>query len=237
MTQPKVAIILVKYNQPELEAATIRHVLDTVTYPNYTLVAHQNERGVGLAAVWNRLIAAQDAQIILLLNTDTVPTHGAIDTMIHTLIDNVTPAVVPSSNRVHLSQVSTDHMWAPSEDPKPDTIAKFAATLREKYRPEIAVELPTASAMCVAFPKRIWDDLGGFDEDFQFYGEDTEFFYRAAKMFGPVLWVQGAYVHHYGQQSFAKAAADGEVDYPAMRAEAQALWEKKKAEIDGTVQG
>jgi GT2 family glycosyltransferase len=229
---PKVAIILIKYNQPELEAATIRHVLDTVTYQNYTLVAHQNERGVGLATIWNRLIAAQDAEIILLLNTDTVPTRGAIDLMLEYLLDSGVAAVVPSSNKVHLSQVRTDHWWAPDTEPHLDTIAKFAAALRAD---DGETQLPTASAMCVAFRKDTWENAGRFDEEFFLYGEDTEFFYRVAKTQGVILWVHAAYVHHYGQQSMKAAIAAGELDYQKQRAESQSLWERKKAEIDDTV--
>lgn len=232
---PKVAIILVKYNQPELEAATIRHVLDTVDYPNWTLVAHQNERGVGLAKTWNRLIASQDAEIIVLLNTDTVPTHGWFEHML-AAIQQGYPAAVPSSNRVHMSQIATDHAWAPDVTPKLETIAKFARALHDAPGGASYTELSTASAMCAMFPKAVWESVGGFDEEFQFYGEDTEFFYRVARRVDPIAWVRGAYVHHYGSQSFAKAADNGELDYSKLRAEANELWLRKKAAIDNEVQ-
>ena len=88
--------------------------------------------------------------------------------------------------------------------------------------------LPTLSAVCVVFPKALWEQIGGFDEDFFLYGEDTEFFYRMAeKTERQLIWYHGVYVHHYKGQSVTKAIADGELDYLAIRAKADKLCAEK----------
>ena len=232
MSNPKVEIILVKYNQPELEAATIHHVLETAEYPNYSLRAHQAERGQPLSKTWNKLIGQSDAELICLLNTDTIPTPGWLRRLVEEMERTGAYAAVPSSNRVHLSQIEV-----PFEDYESNVphIQQFALELADEQGEAIA-SLGTASAMCVLFTKDVWETLGGFDEDFEFYGEDTHFFYRVTQeLKGAIVWVKGVYVHHLGSQSFIKAANAGELDYHKTRQKAGALWMKKKAEVDERV--
>jgi GT2 family glycosyltransferase len=222
-SSPKVEIILVKYNQPELEANTINSVLQSTRYSNYTLTAYQNKPGRGLAECWNNIIAASDADYICLLNTDTVVTFGWLTGLMNVFneVSNV-GAVVPSSNKVFLSQIPIPFHDSTQEW---DEIQAFADNLRKDGR---CISLPTLSAMCVLFPKKLWRDLGGFDEDFQLYGEDTEFFYRLKKKTGKELvWYRGVYVHHYKAQSVAKAIAEGELDIDAVRKKADKLCAEK----------
>jgi hypothetical protein len=229
---PKVEIILVKYNQPAMEADTIRHVLRTAGYENYSLRAHQARKGEALSKTWNRLIDQSDAQLICLLNTDTIPTEGWLKRMVRLWESSPASVVVPSSNRVHMSQVEV-----PFEDWETDVdrIQEFADELEDEVG-DHANSLPTCSAMCVLFSKVVWEMLGGFDEEFEFYGEDTHFFYRVtAELNRQILWARGIYVHHLGSQSFIKAANDGELDYYGLRKKAGALWMRKKAEVDDRV--
>lgn len=228
---PKVAVILVKYNRPDMEEATIRTVMETAQHPNYTLIAHQNDRGIGLAECWNNLIRGAysgGAEYICLLNTDTVPTPGWLLNLTGVLnTDPTIDAVVPSSNRVHLSEIKVPFPDSETDRPR---INAFAAGFTDfELR-----DLPAASAMCVVFRVDAWLLLGGFDEDFFLYGEDTDFFYRLAKnpLTGRVVWHTGVYVHHYGQQSMVKAEEDGEIEYVALRREAEQRWKTKKEQID-----
>ncbi len=230
--EPKVEIILVKYNQPAMEADVIRQVLATAEYTNYSLRAYQAPKGQALSKTWNQLIGQSDAELIVLLNTDTIPTQGWLRRLVEEHERTGAYAIVPSSNRVHLSQIEV-----PFEDWHNDLdhIQTFADELADEQGDNIS-SLPTASAMCVLFTKAVWELLGGFDEDFTFYGEDTHFFYRVThEMGGSIVWVKGVYVHHLGSQSFIKAANEGELDYHKLRQKAGALWQKKKAEVDERV--
>jgi GT2 family glycosyltransferase len=220
---PKVEIIIVKYNQPEYEANTIASVLHNTNYSNYTLTAYQNPPGIGLAECWNRLIENSDAEYICLLNSDVVVPDMWLTALMN--VFNTVPnigAIVPSSNKVFLSQIDipfshTSRDW--------DEIQAFADT---QVRDGRCISLPTLSAMCVIFPKKLWADIGKFDEDFYLYGEDTEFFYRLGQKTGKHLaWYRGVYVHHYKAQSVAKAVEAGELDFAAIRRKADELCAKK----------
>jgi len=232
----KVEIILVKYNQPHLERDVIRRILDTTNHSDYNLTAYQNEPGTGLATVWNYLIGRSDAEYICLLNTDTVPCTPWLEALTD-ILDNEpsVAAVVPSSNRVHLSQIETP--WMNTFAPYPSEIQEFADKLARDVGPRFE-DLVTLSAMCVVFRRSVWEAAEGFDQEFFLYGEDTEFFYRIRKMgLGRLVWHKGVYVHHYGQQSMQAAVRNGELDYFVLRARANKLWERKKSEIDAKYPG
>jgi GT2 family glycosyltransferase len=131
-------------------------------------------------------------------------------------------AVVPSSNVVYLSEIKIPF---PTETINFKVINAFAAKQIHDGRCEA---LPTLSAVCVVFPKALWEQIGGFDEDFFLYGEDSEFFYRMAeKTERQLIWYHGVYIHHYKGQSVSKAIADGELDHSAVCAEADRLCAEK----------
>ena len=204
-SNPSVEIILVKYNQPEIEANTVKAVLAHTEYEPYHLTVYQNKKGEALSKCWNKLIARSDADYICLLNTDTVPARGWLTTLMRTR-NGEFGAVVPSSNSAHLSQIDVpfdrlETNW--------DVINGFASTLKEDKKYFI---LDTASAMCVVFPRWVWKKVTGFDERFFLYCEDTEFFNKIHNYPLPLYWNTGAYVHHYKGQSIAKSHKDGELD-------------------------
>ena len=225
---PKVDVIVVKYNQPNFEATTIERVALNTHYPNYTLTAYQNEPGVALSICWNWLIGDSDADYICLLNSDTVVTPGWLTGLMSVFdaVGNV-GAVVPSSNKVFLSEIPIPF---PTETTDFQVINKFAL---ENAKDAQCISLPTLSGMCVVFPKSLWHEIGGFDEEFYLYGEDTEFFYRMAAQTGKqLIWYKGVYVHHYKAQSVQKAIEDGELDYTTIRARADRLCKAKMPNLN-----
>lgn len=231
MQAPKVEIIVVKYNQPHFEATTLERVASNTDYPNYSLTAYQNERGQGLAKTWNKLIAASDAEYICLLNSDTAVTPGWLTALmnIFTALPNV-GAVVPSSNQVFLSQIPVPFAHETADF---EMIDKYAMDIVN--RETACLSLPTLSAMCVIFPRKLWEEIGGFDQEFKLYGEDTEFFYRLHEKTGKLLvWYKGVYVHHYKARSMAKAVQDGELDINAVRARATELCQRKMPNLQVT---
>jgi cellulose synthase/poly-beta-1,6-N-acetylglucosamine synthase-like glycosyltransferase len=223
MSQPKVDVIIVKYNQPDYEATSVLRVAQCTFYENYSLTAYQNKKGVALSKCWNRLIEQSDAEYICLLNSDAMVTPRWLTDLMNVFqsVENV-GAVVPSSNTVYLSEIEIPFAVGTANF---DLINQFAATNANDGR---CVELPTLSAMCVLFPKALWEEIGGFDEDFFLYGEDTEFFYRMAEKTGKMMiWYHGVYVHHYKGQSVAKAVEDGELNLEEVRARADELCRAK----------
>ena len=208
MSEPKVEIIIVKYGLPDFEAITMHAVAaHTQDVPGYNLTMYENAPGRSLAACWNQLIDRSEADYICLLNNDTAPARGWLSKLIKIL--QAYPeagAVVPSSNKVYLSQVDTPLERYTTNFTE---INNFGAQLATSKQDHIR-ELPTLSATCVVFPKAVWTDLKGFHEEFMLYGEDSDFFWRVKNILSKkLLWVQDAYVHHYKGQSVNKAVMGG----------------------------
>jgi hypothetical protein len=220
----KTEIVIVKYNVPDYEARTIEAVARH-TPGRYTLTAYQNEKGVGLAKCWNRLIACSDADYICLLNSDTVPAKNWLDLLLETfdLLPNV-GCVFPSSNNCAVGMINVPF----SIDEKSlGAINDFAVGLRDRDGTRIST-VEVGSATCLLFPRWVWEKAGRFDEEFFLYGEDSEFTHRVRTKLGLSLcWRHAAYVHHYKAKSVGKAIEAFEFDYKEVRKEATRLWRIK----------
>jgi GT2 family glycosyltransferase len=223
----KTDIVVVGFNIPEFEANTLKAVIAHTVPGTYRLTYAQNTPGRSLAAFWNELIAPSPCPYICLLNPDTVPARGWLERMlaVYDTEPNV-GAVVPSCNIVQWSTVPVPF---PREETNWDKINRFAGALT----PEV-VEGPVLSATCILFEKRVWQTVGRFDEEFQVYGEDTEFSWRLKNRFGyRLLWQKGAFVHHYKAQAVQKAVLDGTLNYEQCQLVARALMERKTGTIGG----
>ena len=220
-------IIVVGFNQPEFEANTLKAVIAHTARGTYRLTYAQNMPGYSLAKFWNELIEMSPCEYICLLNPDTVPTNGWLDSLWFTLTnEHNVGAVVPSSNIVQWSVVTPPF---PREETSWAKMNAFAATLK----PEV-VEGPVLSATCIMFSKHNWAMAGKFDEEFVLYGEDTEFTWRLRNRYGKrLLWQKGAYVHHYKAQCVEKAVQDGALNYEQCRLTAMALMERKTGCANG----
>jgi GT2 family glycosyltransferase len=221
-------IVIALYNVPEYEARTIEAVArntDGARTP-YSLSALRNKRGRGLAAFWNSVIDRSEADLICLLNSDTVPARGWLEKMQRRIGDGV-GCVVPSSNNVAESQIDLSRTGLRHDERSIDVINDFAAGLVGLG----TVDLQVASAMCLLFSREVWERAGRFDEDFFLYGEDSEFTERVRKLGLRLVWARDAYVHHYKGQSVARAVADGEFDYDEVRARASRLFLEKTGRV------
>lgn len=218
---PSVDVIMVRYNQPKLEDRTIRAILAHTEYQNYSLIVHQNTKDVSLTKCWNKLVDESKADYVCLINSDTVPAKGWLTKLMETALDEPNSgAIVPSSNHVHMSQIETTLGRFESDFAQ---INAFAADL-----PKTEQELNMASGMCILFPRKVWEDVGKFDEDFLHYGSDTEFTWRLANKFNKkLIWRKDAYVHHYGQQSLIPAAEQDGWSYAEERGRAAKLFKEK----------
>ena len=220
LAKPKVEIIIVSYNNPEMERYTLQATARATLYPNVDFTMRRNAPGRHLSAFWNELIAQSDAEYICLLNPDTIPATGWLTKLVEILgkMPKV-GAVVPSSNAVFLSQVDVGDLQAIAED-----IDEFQ---HNKLQNRPVTSLPTLSAMCVLFRRKAWENAGGFDERFRLYGEDSEFFWRLKnKNDWELAWRQDAFVWHIKNQTMFKAMEEEGLDILAIRAESETLLEE-----------
>lgn len=180
-----VEIILVKYGQPEYEKETIEQVLKHTRTP-YHLTVYDNLPGdENLSAVWNRLIKRSDAEYICLLNTDTVVSPHWLNKLLNTFEDPKVGAVGPVSNRAGGYQGG----WSKGHDGR--------------------TEANTLSGFCLVFPKKIWEEVGGFNEKYKLYGEDSEFTSEIKARGYKLIIRHDVWIFHYGAKSSNSAMQRG----------------------------
>lgn len=179
-----------------------------------SVVVVRLESGVGFASACNRGAEHCDAPLVLFLNSDILTTEGAIGTLARTLDER--PAAVAAGGR--LVDPGTDHTqkaYRPRTFPSAATLAVQLLGIEEKW-PEnpvtrrhfgedlddattVAVQQPAAAAVLVR--RDVFERIGGFDERFWFWFEDSDLLKRLFAE-GEVLYVPSAAFQHLGGGTF-----------------------------------
>lgn len=223
-------IIIVKYNIPAFEALCLEAVARH-TYAKHHVTAYQNKKGVGLSTVWNKLIDRSDADFICLLNNDTVVTKFWLARMLDIFEDEENVgAVTPASNVVGASMSVNIDFKASSRNLL--EINHFGQNRWCDWPSEVELRNREGlSGFCMLFPKMVWEESGGFNEDFHFYYEDAEWSKRIHREHGyNLMWAKGVYVHHYGSLSMKQATTDGEIDRIAEEIKSREMYARMQAE-------
>lgn len=209
-----VDIIMVKYLAPAFEKEAIKAILKNTDIP-YHLTIHDNyPLNENIGVLWNRLISKSEAEYICLLNTDTSVSYGWLE---------------------HLLEVFDDHEDAGAVGPVTNngggngqelvrTQEKAVFDYRERHA------LGTLCGFCLVFPKKVWEAVGGFPEDFGFYGQECAFLAKVSKK-GYKQYVRtDVFVWHKGSASAKLAERRGEMrmqdELEAGRAKRDAFFEE-----------
>lgn len=195
-------IIIVKYQNKDYEDETISQVLATLKIPYHLTVYENYERDRNLSVVWNDLIRRSDAEYICLLNNDTVPSMGWIEKLLEVVKDPKVGAVGPISNRAGGHQ------------------GGFKGVVEDKTQ-----DCTNLSGFCLVFRKEVWEKVGGFNEAYKLYGEDSQFVADIRKAGLKLVTHYGVFVYHHGHKSTAVALKRGK-DIDAIKKESAAIYQK-----------
>ncbi|KKN88897.1 hypothetical protein LCGC14_0245040 [marine sediment metagenome] len=204
----KCEIIIVKYGLPELEAECVSSVEEHTQDVEYVLTAHDNyEADEGLSKVWNDLIRASDAEYICLLNNDTRVEAAWLSRLLECFEeDDKLGAVGPMTNK--------------STGPQ-GNCRKF----QTKHKRLMVVKYPLVG-FCIVFPKSVWEEIGGFDEEFELYGEDSDFCMEVQEHGYTTAIRTDVFIFHHGMSSTPIAEARGK-DILALKKKAKELFISK----------
>ena len=177
-------IILVRYKMKEMENECIRSVLDNTT--NYNLTVYDNEEhNYNLGKLWNSLISASSAEIICLLNTDTAVEPFWLERLEYVLTWDKVGAV--------------------------GLVTDGAKNSQKQGRGSGVFELPKEemlSGFCLLFYKRVWEEVGGFPEDFGFYGQETAMMKKVQSKGYRQMVNREVFVHHEGSATAKSTGLD-----------------------------
>ncbi len=188
-------IIMIKYQAPAFEKEAVRAVLKNTT-GNYGLVVHDNyPKNENIGALWNKLIGKSEAEYICLLNTDATVSYGWSEKLLQVFDDYRDAGAVGS--------VTNNAGGNGQEIPRADHYEVF--DYQSKH------PLGTLCGFCLVFPKKVWEEVGGFPEDFGFYGQECAFLAKVSKK-GYKQYVRAdVFIYHAGSGSARLAQQRGEM--------------------------
>lgn len=202
---PTVEIILLKYKNPKMGKACVESILKHTKIP-YTLRVYDNETyNDNIGCMWNRLIGTSWAEYICLLNTDTLVEPKWLERLLSTFDEHKDCGVVGPI---------TNSSGNPQQDLKrSDKVFSYT----ERYG-----KSATLCGFCLLFPKKVWEEVGGFPENFGFYGQEDVFLAKISRKDYSQYVRQDVFIYHYGSASAKLAEKRGEIDIKKELKEARA---------------
>lgn len=242
-TFARVSVIVVTWNNRELNRACLDSLRDAAGWPNLQvivvdnassdgsvedlrererqgeIVAIFNAENRGFAAANNQGLLRADGDVLVLLNNDTVMTRGCLAALVRRLRTERSVGMAgPSTNAIG-NEARVDVGYR--------TIAEMPAWAAAYVREHdgSAFPIPMLAMFCVAFRRDVWDKVGPLDERFGIgMFEDDDYAQRVRNAGFEIVCARDAFVHHWMKASFAKIP-DGE--YKALFDRNRRLFEEK----------
>jgi N-acetylglucosaminyl-diphospho-decaprenol L-rhamnosyltransferase len=185
-------------------------------FPSVDLVAL--DTNVGFARACNLGAARSGGDDLVLLNPDTVVLDGALNRL--SSFARAHPGAGICGGRTLTAEGSVD----PSSclgAPSPWSLACYALGLSTLFRrsslfnPEwlgrwdrgSVRHVDVVTGCLLLLPRRLWDELGGFDDRFFMYGEDVDLCLRASALgYRPAITPDATVVHRVGSSSPSRSA-------------------------------
>lgn len=154
----------------------------------------RSERQLGFVRTANRGLRFSRADLVVLLNSDTIVTPGWLERLVRVaLSDERIACVMPMSNWCALHSVDVPMGW---------NIFQYAADLG-RHMKGTGFDLVTASAFCLLMKRAALEEIGCFDEAFGVgYGEESDWCMRALAQRWRVVGSEDVFVYHRGNASF-----------------------------------
>lgn len=193
---------------------------------------HKNDHNRGFAAAVNAGVSHAHGDFILLLNSDTLLIEGEVPAMVQFMENNpgvgiCGPQLVyedmrPQRSFAHIpvmlfeivppsllallapSKYSTKPVHKDSESPRPSSIV---------HRPAESFDVPSLIGAAIIIRKDLLDILGGFDEQFFFFLEETDLCVRARESGFRVVFLPDIKMIHLQGRTVRKNWVQGRIQY------------------------
>jgi len=206
-------VIVVDNDSTDGSADWLRSQSTKSSFESINLKLIESGANLGFGRANNLAMKRTEGRVIFLLNPDTIVRKGAIDQLYFRLISS-TKIGVTVPKLLHADGTLQPSVW-PS--PTPLTILSETILFRIlprrfykgwlygphwDYSEERTVPIICAAAMMLK--REVFDQVGGFDEDFHMYAEDLEYGMRISKMGWELRFTPNSEIHHLSGQSSAQ---------------------------------
>lgn len=197
--RPDVRLVLIDDASPDPRIGEYFAELEARAHPQVVLL--RNDENLGFTGTANRGMALSRADVIL-LNSDTLVTHGWLDAIMHCVAtDPRIGTITPFSNNAEICsfpRFCENNGWPLDADPEP--VRRAIADASVPTYPD----LPTGVGFCMFVRRALLDEVGGFDMAFgKGYGEENDLCLRAHAAGWRNVLADNAFVVHTGGRSFA----------------------------------
>lgn len=222
---PKISIIVLTYNNLNINKLCIDSLLDKTAYPNYELIIVDNnsvdgtkeyllelsekisnikvilnENNIGFAAGNNAGIREADGEYIVLLNNDTIVTRGWLTALSkHMENDNRIGMCGPVTNSIGNEAEIIVNYHSMSE------LERFSYDYTSKYLNEEYNGINVLALFCTMIRREVINACGYLDETYGIGMFEDDDYAEAVKAKGYALIIaEDAFIHHFGSVSFKK---------------------------------
>ena len=227
-TYPLVSILVVTYNTREYLAPFFQSIRRHTPYPAYEVIVVDNHSTDGSAEELN-LLAARDPRIrveclpknlgfaggnnfaarmaqgeyLVLLNPDTIVTAGWLEKLIGALKKDPAIGVVAPVSNFSGNETKVNTYYRSLRQ-----MERFAAR-RARDRQGESIGIDTIPLFCGLISRKLWEEVGALDEDFQIgMFEDDDFSFRVRKAGYRIVTAEDCFIHHFGNGSFGKLQSE-----------------------------
>jgi len=227
---PKASIIVVTYNNLELNRLCLESIYARTEWPNFEVIVVDNhstdgsreylkeveknftnlrvtlnESNLGFAAANNIGLRLADGDYLVLLNNDTIVTRGWLSTLIrHLHADASIGLIGPVTNTIgNEAKVNVGYT-------NPEDMPAWAADFVREHDGQV-FSIPMLAMFCLAMRREVFESVGLLDEQFGIgLFEDDDYAHRVKINGLQVVCAADAFVHHFGQAAFKKLVANGQ---------------------------
>src|SRR6185369_13165890 len=167
----------------------------------------------GFAAANNQAIAATDAPYVLMLNSDARLSPDALRTLLARLDAAPRAGVIGAQLRSPSGHFQHSYARFPSFIQETLILSGFGRALRGAWYPSEGPETDRPAAVegwvggaCMLARRVALEAVGGFDEGYPLYGEETELCYALRRTGWEIWYEPAAVVIHHGGASTKRIA-------------------------------
>lgn len=222
---PKISIVVLTFNNLEINKICIKSILEKTAYPNYELIVVDNcssdgtreyllelsetvpgvkvilnEKNLGFAAGNNVGIKAADGNYVVLLNNDTLITRGWLTAMAkHLENDKALGMCGPVTNSIgNEAKIKVDYHSMSG-------LERFSYIYTTKHLGEEYRDINVLALFCTMIKKQVIEECGYLDENYGVGMFEDDDYAEAVKAKGYLLAIaEDAFVHHFEGVSFKK---------------------------------
>lgn len=227
---PKISIVVLTFNNLEINRLCIKSIMEKTAYPDYELIVVDNgssdgtreyllglsekavgvkvilnEKNLGFAAGNNVGIRASDGDHVVLLNNDTVITRGWLTAMAkHLENDKALGMCGPVTNSIGNEAKIRVNYHSMGE------LERFSYYYTTKHLNEEYKDINVLAFFCTMIRRQVIEECGYLDEGYGIGMFEDDDYAEAVKAGGYSLVIaEDAFVHHFGGMSFRKLGDDG----------------------------